>query len=56
LDNTPLEQAEADPDATRNYRTPRYDLDSVYGKGPVAEPQYYDRTYALDEFTASGSL
>jgi hypothetical protein len=25
-----------------NFRTPRYDLDSVYGKGPASEPQFYD--------------
>src|SRR5918998_2264243 len=42
FDNTPLEQQEADPDARVNFRTPRYDLDSVYGRGPVAEPQFYD--------------
>ena len=27
---------------TVNFRTPRYDLDSVYGRGPVSEPQFYD--------------
>ena len=42
LDNTPLDQQLADPDATVNFRTPRYDLDSVYGRGPAAEPQFYD--------------
>jgi hypothetical protein len=42
LDNTPLELQQADPDATVNFRTPRYDLDSVYGRGPVNEPQFYD--------------
>ena len=35
FDNTPLAQQQADPDATVNFRTPRYDLDSVYGRGPV---------------------
>ena len=25
-----------------NFRTPRYDLDSVYGRGPATEPQFYD--------------
>src|SRR5687767_7275245 len=42
FDNTPLAQQQADPDATLNFRTPRYDLDSVYGRGPAIEPQFYD--------------
>src|ERR687893_708442 len=42
FDSTPLALQQADPDATVNFRTPRYDLDSVYGRGPVAEPQFYD--------------
>ncbi|GAA0813595.1 peroxidase family protein [Spirilliplanes yamanashiensis] len=42
FDNTPLDQQTADPDATTNYRSPRYDLDSVYGRGPATEPQFYD--------------
>jgi Animal haem peroxidase len=42
FDNTPLAQQQADPDATTNFRTPRYDLDSLYGRGPVTEPQFYD--------------
>jgi hypothetical protein len=42
FDNTPLEQQLADPDARVNFRTPRYDLDSIYGRGPTDEPQFYD--------------
>jgi hypothetical protein len=42
LDNTPLELQQADPDATVNFRTPRYDLDVLYGRGPADEPQFYD--------------
>src|SRR3712207_4492866 len=42
FDNTPLDQQLADPDATTNFRTPRYDLDSVYRRGPPADPQLYD--------------
>jgi hypothetical protein len=42
FDNTPLALQQEDPDATTNFRTPRYDLDSVYGRGPVTEPQFYD--------------
>ena len=32
-----------DPDALENFRTPRFDLDSVYGSGPGDEPFQYDR-------------
>jgi hypothetical protein len=42
FDNTPLEAQQADPDARVNFRTPRYDLDSVYGRGPAQEPWFYD--------------
>ncbi|HET6919108.1 MAG TPA: heme peroxidase family protein [Jiangellaceae bacterium] len=42
FDTTPLNLQLADPDATVNFRTARYDLDSVYGRGPVNEPQFYD--------------
>jgi hypothetical protein len=42
LDTTPLNLQQEDPDATVNFRTPRYDLDSLYGGGPVSDPQFYD--------------
>jgi hypothetical protein len=42
LDTTPLAQQQADPDATVNFRTARYDLDSLYGRGQVSDPQFYD--------------
>ena len=42
FDNTPLDLQLADPDARVNFRTPRYDLDSVYGRGPANEPGFYD--------------
>src|SRR5215207_5661815 len=42
LDTTPLNQQLADPDARYNFRTPRYDLDSVYGGGPTNTPAFYD--------------
>jgi hypothetical protein len=42
LDTTPLTKQQADPDATVNFRTARYDLDSVYGRGPTDDPQFYD--------------
>jgi len=34
LDLTPLSDAQADPEMTKNFRTPGLDLDSVYGAGP----------------------
>ena len=42
FDNTPLALQQVDPDARTNFRTPRYDLDSVYGRGPAQEPGFYD--------------
>jgi hypothetical protein len=42
LDTTPLDLQEEDPNATVNFRTARYDLDSVYGRGPEDDPQFYD--------------
>src|SRR5829696_8904806 len=42
LDTTPLDLQASDPDATVNFRTPRYDLDSVYGRGPAQDPQLYE--------------
>ncbi len=32
-----------DPDALTNFRTPRFDLDSLYGGGPASQPYLYDR-------------
>ena len=32
-----------DPDALHNFRTPRLDLDSLYGSGPAASPHLYDQ-------------
>lgn len=34
-------QRQNDPDALHNFRTPRYDLDSVYGRGPADQPYLY---------------
>lgn len=42
FDNTPLDLQLADPDARVNFRTPRYDLDPIYGRGPLNEPAFYD--------------
>ena len=42
FDTTELSKQLSDPDATTNFRTPRYDLDSIYGLGPNYSPQFYD--------------
>ena len=43
FDPTPMPERRQDPHALVNFRTPRFDLDSVYGSGPVAQPYLYDR-------------
>ena len=43
FDPTPFAAAQRDPDALVNFRTPRLDLDSVYGLGPEIQPYLYDR-------------
>lgn len=43
LDTTTLTEIADDPMAVENFRTPRLDLDSVYGFGPRAQPSLYDR-------------
>src|SRR5918995_2959221 len=35
FDTTPLSEQQSDPKATTNFRTPRYDLDAIYGRGPA---------------------
>jgi hypothetical protein len=42
LDKTPLTQQRQDPRGMTNYDTPRFDLGSVYGKGPAGSPELYD--------------
>src|SRR2546426_3750016 len=35
-------QRQNDPDALEDFRTPRFDLDCVYGRGPNDQPYLYD--------------
>jgi hypothetical protein len=42
LDKTPLTQQKQDLRAMVNYDTPKFDLGSVYGKGPKGSPELYD--------------
>jgi hypothetical protein len=43
-------QRQNDPDALHNFRTPRFDLDSVYGRGPADQPYMYDESGGLTRF------
>lgn len=43
FDTTPMPEARVDPLAIHNFRTPKLDLDSVYGNGPGAQPYMYQR-------------
>ncbi|MEP6933666.1 MAG: peroxidase family protein, partial [Nitrospirota bacterium] len=36
--------AQSDPKKTTNFRTAAFDLDSMYGNGPTASPELYDRS------------
>jgi hypothetical protein len=44
LDTSSSLERQNDPDALINFRTPRFDLDSVYGRGPADQPYLYDKT------------
>ena len=45
FDATSRLQVQTDPDALVDFRTPRFDLDSLYGSGPIDEPFQYDRAH-----------
>jgi hypothetical protein len=47
FDPTPSTQRIHDPHAHRDFRTPRFDLDSLYGTGPDDQPYLYDRGYEV---------
>jgi hypothetical protein len=42
FDPTSKRDQVVDPEALVNFRTPRLDLDSLYGSGPVVQPYLYD--------------
>jgi Animal haem peroxidase len=44
------------PENTKNGRTPAFDLDSVYGGGPVATPQLYDPSDPAKLLVEGGGL
>jgi hypothetical protein len=37
-------QRQNDPEGLRNFRTPRFDLDPIYGSGPIPSAYLYDQT------------
>ena len=43
FDPTPLNMRNIDPERLLNFRTPRLDLDNVYGRGPADQPYLYDK-------------
>jgi len=43
FDNTPLPEQREDPNARTNFRSARFDLDSLYGVGPNVSPELYSR-------------
>lgn len=42
FDPTPTHEHRNDPEPVQNFRTPRFDLDSVYGSGPRDQPYLYE--------------
>ena len=48
LDPASSLQQQDDPEGLVDYRTPRFDLDNVYGRGPDDQPYLYDFTHGAD--------
>ncbi|MCA3311125.1 MAG: peroxidase [Roseomonas sp.] len=42
LDTTSVLEQQVDVEATHNFRTPAFELDSLYGLGPAVQPYIYD--------------
>lgn len=50
FDPSTFQQQKNDPDGIIDFRTPRFDLDNVYGRGPADQPYLYDgRKLSLGE-------
>lgn len=63
FDQTSSLERQADPEAITNFRTPMFELDSVYGSGPGASPQLFDQsvdngatTFLTEEIPGSGAV
>jgi hypothetical protein len=51
-------QRQDDPDALVDYRTPRFDLDNIYGRGPDDQPYFYEDGISFilgDEMTGAAA-
>lgn len=44
FDPTSSLERQSDPESIQNFRTPLFELDSLYGAGPGASPQLYDQS------------
>lgn len=42
FDPSSFQQQKSDPNAIIDFRTPKFDLDNVYGRGPGDQPYFYD--------------
>ena len=42
FDPTSSFEQQNEPEAIENFRTPALELDSIYGRGPIADPHLYD--------------
>jgi hypothetical protein len=49
-------QQQNDPDALEDFRTPRLDLDSLYGRGPDDQPYLYDKSAGRLKFRLGGDV
>lgn len=42
FDPSTFQQQKSDPNGIVDFRTPRFDLDNLYGRGPADQPYFYD--------------
>ncbi|WMJ09386.1 heme peroxidase family protein [Nitrosomonas sp. sh817] len=63
FDPTSSLERQSDPESIQNFRTPLFELDSMYGSGPGASPHLYDQSPAgegikfyLEEIPGSGAV
>jgi len=53
LDATSILEKQIDVGALHNFRTPAFELDSVYGLGPGVQPSFYDRNVPFTLLTST---
>lgn len=54
FDPATMHQRQDDPDSLHNVRTPAFDMDCVYGRGPADQPYLYDRSEPYRLLTGCG--